>query len=92
VSVSSVSVAQLTEAELSLLPTDDEVAHYEEHGWYLTKKLLTDAEVDELVEASERYYCGERSRTLPLRPPRLAYWEPGHGAVQRHNDYVHVES
>ncbi|HEU5356536.1 MAG TPA: phytanoyl-CoA dioxygenase family protein [Actinocrinis sp.] len=90
--ISSVSIPPLTEAELALLPTDAEVAHYEEHGWYLTKKLLTDDEVDELVDAGERYYAGERSRTLPLRPPRLAYWEPGHGEVQRHNDYVHVES
>ncbi|HZP52543.1 phytanoyl-CoA dioxygenase family protein [Actinocrinis sp.] len=89
---STASVPPLTEAERELLPTDDEVAHYEEHGWYLTKKLLTDEEIDELVDASERFYAGARSRTLPLRPPRLAYWEPGDGAVQRHNDYIHVES
>jgi ectoine hydroxylase-related dioxygenase (phytanoyl-CoA dioxygenase family) len=29
---------------------------------------------------------------LPARPPNLAYWEPGHGPVQRHNDYIHYES
>jgi ectoine hydroxylase-related dioxygenase (phytanoyl-CoA dioxygenase family) len=86
------SVAPLTEAEQALLPTEQDVAHYEQHGWYLTRKLLTDDEVDELTEASERFYAGERSRTLPLRPPRLAYWRPEDGAVQRHNDYVHVES
>ena len=28
---------------------------------------------------------------LPQRPPILAYWEPSHGPVQRHNDYVHYE-
>lgn len=82
----------LTEAEAALLPDDNEVAFYAEHGWYLTKKLLDDAEVDELVAASERYYAGERSRTLPVRPPRLAAWQPSDGPVQRHNDYVHVES
>jgi len=83
---------QLTDEERALLPTDTDVAFYAEHGWYLSKKLLTDAEVDELVEASERFYSGERDRRLPVRPPKLAYWEPGHGAVQRHNDYVHYES
>ncbi|MFI0897414.1 phytanoyl-CoA dioxygenase family protein [Streptomyces sp. NPDC020983] len=82
----------LTEAEAALLPDDADVAFYAEHGWYLTKKLLDDAEVDELVAASERYYAGERSRTLPVRPPRLAAWQPSDGPVQRHNDYVHVES
>ncbi|MGV9269038.1 phytanoyl-CoA dioxygenase family protein [Kitasatospora sp. NPDC003701] len=82
---------RLTDEESELLPTDDDVRFYAEHGWYLSKKLLTDAEVDGLEQASERYYAGHRDRTLPVRPPKLAYWEPEHGAVQRHNDYVHYE-
>jgi ectoine hydroxylase-related dioxygenase (phytanoyl-CoA dioxygenase family) len=82
----------LSERELALLPSEEDVRFYAEHGWYLTKKLFTDDEVDELVAASERYYAGERSRRLPVRPPRLAYWEPAQGDVQRHNDYVHYES
>ena len=81
----------LTDKECELLPSDDDVAFYAEHGWYLSEKLLSDDEVDELVAASERYYAGERDRTLPVRPPRLAYWEPSKGDVQRHNDYVHYE-
>lgn len=83
---------RLTDEERTLLPTDTDVTFYAEHGWYLSKKLLTDAEVDELLEASERFYSGERDRRLPSRPPRLAYWEPENGQVQRHNDYVHYES
>ncbi len=83
---------KLTEEERELLPTDEEVTFYGEHGWYLTKKLFTDEEVDELLAASESFYAGQRDRSLPLRPPKLAYWEPEHGAVQRHNDYVHYES
>ena len=82
----------LSESELALLPSDDDVASYAEHGWYLTKKLFSDSEIDDLLSATERYYAGERDRRLRLRPPRLAYWEPAHGDVQRHNDYVHYES
>jgi ectoine hydroxylase-related dioxygenase (phytanoyl-CoA dioxygenase family) len=82
----------LSEQDRALLPSDEDVAFYAEHGWYLSRKLFTDAEVDELVAASERYYAGERSRRLPVRPPRLAYWTPEQGDVQRHNDYVHYES
>jgi ectoine hydroxylase-related dioxygenase (phytanoyl-CoA dioxygenase family) len=82
----------LTDAEQALLPTDDEVAAYAAQGWYLTRKLFTDDEVDELVAATEAFYAGERDRTLPTRPSRLAYWEPSHGDVQRHNDYIHYES
>jgi hypothetical protein len=82
----------LTEQDLALLPSDEDVAFFAEHGWYLSKKLFTDTEVDDLLSATERYYAGERDRALPVRPPRLAYWEPSHGDVQRHNDYVHYES
>ncbi|MET9443611.1 phytanoyl-CoA dioxygenase family protein [Streptomyces sp. NPDC006610] len=81
----------LTEQERALLPTDEEVHFYAEHGWYLSKKIFTDDEVDLLESASERFYAGHRDRTLPVRPPKLAYWEPGHGPVQRHNDYIHYE-
>ncbi|MFH8796421.1 phytanoyl-CoA dioxygenase family protein [Streptomyces sp. NPDC017941] len=81
----------LTEAERALLPTETEIDHYLDHGWYLSKKLLTDEETEALVEASERFYDGHRDRTLPARPPKLAYWEPSAGPVQRHNDYIHYE-
>jgi hypothetical protein len=82
----------LSEQESALLPSDEDVASYAERGWYMSKKLFTDDEIDELVAASERYYAGARSRHLPVRPPRLAYWTPERGNVQRHNDYVHFES
>jgi hypothetical protein len=82
----------LTHAERSLLPSDQDVAHFAGHGWYLSKKLFTDDEVDTLLDASERFYTGERSRQLPRHPPTLAYWEPSDGPVQRHNDYIHYES
>jgi ectoine hydroxylase-related dioxygenase (phytanoyl-CoA dioxygenase family) len=82
----------LTAEERRLLPTGAEVEQYRRDGWYLTRKLLTDEEADELVAASERFYAGERDRTLPGRPPRLAYWQPADGPVQRHNDYIHYES
>ncbi|GAA3056295.1 phytanoyl-CoA dioxygenase family protein [Actinokineospora globicatena] len=81
----------LTDEELALVPTDEEVQFYAEHGWYLSKKLFTDEEIDTLVSASEAYYAGHRDRTLPSHPARLAYWTPEKGDVQRHNDYVHYE-
>jgi ectoine hydroxylase-related dioxygenase (phytanoyl-CoA dioxygenase family) len=82
----------LTDAEAALLPSDAEVREYAERGWYLSRKLLSDDEIDALTAASDRFYAGHRARSLPARPPTLAYWEPAHGQVQRHNDYVHYES
>jgi len=83
---------QLTEAERQLLPSDADVEAYARRGWYLTQKLFTDDEVDQLREATDRFYAGERDRVLPVRPPKLAYWQPADGDVQRHNDYIHYES
>lgn len=82
----------LTSEELALLPSDEDVAFYAEHGWYLSKKLLSDSEVDTLLTASEAFYAGKRDRWLPAQPPNLAYWQPSDGDVQRHNDYIHYES
>ncbi|MFI5529976.1 phytanoyl-CoA dioxygenase family protein [Kitasatospora sp. NPDC051853] len=82
----------LTEAERALLPTPEEVAGYQERGWYLSGKLFTDEELDTLQAATEDYYEGHRDRTLAVRPPRLAAWQASDGPVQRHNDYVHYEN
>ncbi len=82
----------LTEAEIDLLPTDAEVQEYARRGWYLTRKLFTDEEVDALIGATDDFYAGHKDRSLPSRPPNLAYWEPSQGEIQRHNDYIHYES
>jgi hypothetical protein len=85
------SAFHLSEEDRTLLPSEEEVEFYQEHGWYLSKKLLTDEEVDALDSAADRFYAGHRDRTLPVRPPRLAYWEPSRGDVHRHNDYIFYE-
>jgi hypothetical protein len=82
----------LTDEEIRLLPSPADVEWYAEHGWYLSGKLLTDAEADALSAASERFYAGHRDRSLPSWPPTLSYWKPADGPVQRHNDYIHYES
>ena len=46
----------LTEKQRALLPTDDEVRSYQEHGWYLSAKIFTDEEIDAARAGSERYY------------------------------------
>lgn len=82
----------LSDQDWGLMPSDEDVRFYAEHGWYLSPKLLSDDEVDTLVEASERYYAGERDRKLPHHPAKLAYWTPADGDIQRNNDYIHYES
>ena len=72
----------LSADELALLPSDEDVRFYAEHGWYLSGKLFSDEEIDALVAASDDYYAGARDHQLPTRPAKLAYWQPEHGQVQ----------
>jgi hypothetical protein len=90
--VTSTADLTLTDAETRLLPTAEDVAFYAEHGWYLSRRLFDDAELDALTQASDQYYAGHRDRQLPVRPPYLASWQPSDGPIHRHNDYVHYES
>ncbi|GII52071.1 hypothetical protein Pth03_04600 [Planotetraspora thailandica] len=82
----------LTDDEMELLPTEEDVHFYREHGWYLSNRLFTDKEIDEVRESTERFYAGHRDRRLPSKPPAVAYWEPQYGDVQRHNDYIAYEN
>lgn len=84
--------SRLTEAECELLPSDDDVRFYRGHGWYVSNPLFSNAELEQVLEASERFYAGHRDRILPCELPPSAYWRPAHGDVQRHNDYICYES
>jgi hypothetical protein len=42
----------LSRSELELLPSDEDVCFYQEHGWYLSKKLLSDDELKTLLAES----------------------------------------
>jgi Phytanoyl-CoA dioxygenase (PhyH) len=78
--------------EQRLLPSSEDIDFYRTHGWFLSPPLFSAAELSEATEASDRFYRGERDRVLPRKPPRAAYWEAGHGDIQRHNDYIVYES
>ncbi|MDH6131415.1 ectoine hydroxylase-related dioxygenase (phytanoyl-CoA dioxygenase family) [Kitasatospora sp. MAA4] len=82
----------LTDADRELLPSPQDVGFYAEHGWYLSQRLFSDQELATLEAASGQFYAGRSDRELPVRPPRLADWQPADGDVQRHNDYIHHRS
>ena len=77
----------LTPEQQALLPTEEDVLFYQEHGYYLSKKIFTDDEIDRAVAGSERYYAGD------FDDPGIAPLEnyrpknpPGEGL--RKNDYA----
>jgi ectoine hydroxylase-related dioxygenase (phytanoyl-CoA dioxygenase family) len=79
----------LSSEELELLPSDEDVAFYREHGYYKSKKIFTDKEIAAAIEGSERYYRGERDAPLPHE---VRGWQPEHGNVLRKNDFASLQN
>ncbi|NJL61123.1 MAG: phytanoyl-CoA dioxygenase family protein [Methylacidiphilales bacterium] len=77
----------LTEEQLALLPTEEDIAFYEEHGWFISKKVIPDQVIDEAIYGAERFYRGERDAELPYS---VGYsdWQPGDGDALRNNQHV----
>lgn len=82
----------LSKEQLELLPTEEDVAFYEEHGWYISKKVLSNEIIDEAIRGSERFYNGERDAFLPVTTG-FSNWKPEDGAlVVRNNEFVSLQN
>ncbi|MGV9677296.1 phytanoyl-CoA dioxygenase family protein [Nocardia sp. NPDC003482] len=79
----------LTEAERALLPGERDIAHYREHGWWVSPKLLSDSDIEDAWFGAERYYGGERDAVLPFEAG--TDWTARRGDVLRQNDYVSLQ-
>ena len=82
---------KLTPEQDELLPSQEDVAFYREHGWYISKHILTDEDIQEAIYGSQRHYAGERDAILPVSGGYLD-WKPEHGDVLRQNDYVSLQN
>lgn len=49
---------KLSESQRTLLPSATDVQFYQEHGYYISQKILSDQEIDRALEGSERFYDG----------------------------------
>ncbi|MFC9967437.1 phytanoyl-CoA dioxygenase family protein [Nocardia ignorata] len=79
---------ELTSAEKELLPSDDDVEFYREHGWFITPRLFTEEAVDDALDALEAHQRRERDYELPGEIDELYDWTPGAVHQIRFNDYV----
>jgi ectoine hydroxylase-related dioxygenase (phytanoyl-CoA dioxygenase family) len=77
----------LSDKQLSLLPTEEDIVFYEEHGWFVTKKVIPDELIDLAILGSDRFYNGERDAQLPL-DTGYANWKPEDKNVIRNNEFV----
>jgi hypothetical protein len=69
-----------------LLPTDDEVEAYRHTGWYVSRPLFTDEQLDAAVEGSEAFYRGGLERCGPALPEWVRPAPPYEGL--RKHDYA----
>lgn len=67
---------RLSPALEALLPSDEEVAAYHEHGWYIAPKVLSEQVLDGAMRGAERHWAGERDWKLPISDG-FADWKPG---------------
>jgi hypothetical protein len=82
----------LSPADRELLPTAADVRFYREHGWWISGRLFTDAELDVATVAMDRYYAGERDCAWPGLGAMDWGWKPEHGDVLRKSDYSSLRS
>ena len=78
-------------ALVSLLPTEDDIAFYDEHGWFVPDVVFTEEQLRDADYGVQRFYAGERDRVLPIRRGYLD-WKPEDGDVLRQNDYVSLQN
>lgn len=67
---------QLSPELNALLPNDDDVASYREHGWWIAPKVLSEAVLDRAMAGAERHWAGERDWQIPINDG-FTDWKPG---------------
>ena len=82
---------KLSPEQRALLPSDEDVAFYREHGWYISKKILPDELIDEARYGSERHFAGDRD-TPHAKDHRLSDWKPGDGDGLRNCEFVSLQN
>ncbi len=86
-----ISIPDLTPQQLDLLPSETDIAFYEEHGWYISPPILSDEIIDQAIWGSERFYRGERDGYLPVSQG-YSDWKPADGDVTRNNEFVSLQN
>ncbi len=79
-----------TSLDPALLPSEEDIEFYRTHGFYITKPIFTDTELDQAIEASERFYAGLDKQELQLpdgKTVKQSWWKGNGPDVLRKNDF-----
>ncbi|MGD9991025.1 phytanoyl-CoA dioxygenase family protein [Pseudonocardia sp.] len=77
----------LTAEQEALLPSEEDIRFYEEHGWYISKRVLSDEVLDRAARGAERFYSGDWDRRLPIETG-YSDWSPGDGDAVRNSQHA----
>ena len=80
----------LTQEQQALLPTEEDVCFYEEHGWYISPPVIDDLILDLAAAGSQAFYEGIRDGVLPVATG-YSNWQPEDGDVVRNNEFVSLQ-
>jgi phytanoyl-CoA dioxygenase PhyH len=72
-------------------PSQEDVAFYREHGWFVTPKVLSDDLIKEGIAALEQHWSGHRDEHLPVNEG-FVDWMPGDGEGTRNNEYISLQN
>lgn len=74
----------------SYLPTDEGVAFYQEHGWFVSPRILPDEIIDDVVAGVKEFYSGKRDKELPIKTG-YSDWKVGDREVVRNNEFTSLQ-
>jgi hypothetical protein len=87
--MTTITAPVLTEEQLELLPSDEEVAAYRAHGWYKSKKLFSDEQIESALRGSDRFYTADLDPVPARLAASLEKFKPsGEYAGLRKHDYA----
>jgi len=80
----------LTQKQQALLPTEEDVCFYEEHGWYISPAVIPDEAIENAIAGSEAFYRGARDGNIPFETG-YSNWKPADGDTVRNNEFVSLQ-
>ena len=80
------AISSLSQEQEKLLPTKEDVKFFQEHGWFITPKILSESLIDRIYCASEEIYNGQKDAELPA--PGCSNWQLGDKVAVRNNEYI----
>jgi ectoine hydroxylase-related dioxygenase (phytanoyl-CoA dioxygenase family) len=82
--------SQFTPEQEALLPSEADIAFYEEHGWFISKPVISEEVIDLAIAGSQAFYRGERDATLKV-DTGYSNWRPEDGDIVRNNEFVSLQ-